>query len=148
MKYRVAAKGLLHNNGKVLFIEYSDHRGPYYSLPGGGHEKGESLQDTVVREMKEEAGLDVEIGELVLVREFILEASEIEGWEQGIHQVEVVFKCMLRDESQQAVTGELPDIGMKGIRWIELSDLHNHIIYPTDKLKELIETGKPTYLFA
>jgi ADP-ribose pyrophosphatase YjhB (NUDIX family) len=148
MKYRVSAKGLLHKNGKVLFIEYSDHRGPYYSLPGGGQEKGESLHDTLVREMKEEVGLDVEVGELALVREFILQTSEIEGWEQGIHQVEVVFRCTLRDESQQAEIGQVPDTGMMGIRWIEVGDLHNHIIYPTSKLKELIETGKPTYLLA
>ena len=147
MKYRVSAKGLLHQDGKVLFIEYTDHRGPYYSLPGGGHEMGESLQECAVREMKEEVGLDVVAGDLLMVREFVLETSEVPGWEQGIHQVEVVFRCTQLDETQQAVVGEVPDEGMSAIRWIAVEDFDKHIIYPTAALKDVIQTDKPIYLF-
>lgn len=45
--------------GRVLLIHKTDN--DLWALPGGGHEIGESIADTVVREVKEETGYDVEV---------------------------------------------------------------------------------------
>ncbi|WP_404385268.1 NUDIX domain-containing protein [Knoellia locipacati] len=45
--------------GRVLMIHKTDNN--RWALPGGGHEPGESIADTVVREVKEETGYDVEV---------------------------------------------------------------------------------------
>lgn len=45
--------------GRVLMIHKTDN--DRWALPGGGHEPGESITDTVVREVKEETGYDVEV---------------------------------------------------------------------------------------
>ena len=45
--------------GRVLMIHKTDN--DKWALPGGGHEIGESIADTVVREVKEETGYDVEV---------------------------------------------------------------------------------------
>ena len=45
--------------GRVLLIHKTDN--DLWALPGGGHEIGESISDTVVREVKEETGYDVEV---------------------------------------------------------------------------------------
>lgn len=45
--------------GRVLLIHKTDNG--KWALPGGGHEIGESISDTVVREVKEETGYDVEV---------------------------------------------------------------------------------------
>lgn len=45
--------------GRVLLIHKTDN--DLWALPGGGHEIGESLIDTVVREVKEETGFDVAV---------------------------------------------------------------------------------------
>ena len=45
--------------GRVLLIHKTDNN--LWALPGGGHEIGESIVDTVVREVKEETGYDVEV---------------------------------------------------------------------------------------
>ena len=37
---------------------------------GGGLEDGESLQEAAIREVKEEAGIDVELGDIVCLRQF------------------------------------------------------------------------------
>lgn len=45
--------------GRVLLIHKTDNS--LWALPGGGHDIGESIADTVVREVKEETGYDVEV---------------------------------------------------------------------------------------
>ena len=47
------------DQGRVLLIHKTDN--DLWALPGGGHEMGESIVDTVVREVKEETGYDVEV---------------------------------------------------------------------------------------
>jgi ADP-ribose pyrophosphatase YjhB (NUDIX family) len=49
--------------GNLLLIHKIDN--DYWALPGGGHDPGESIVDTAVREVKEETGVDVEIVGLV-----------------------------------------------------------------------------------
>ena len=47
------------DDGRILLIHKTDNN--LWALPGGGHEIGESIVDTVVREVKEETGYDVEV---------------------------------------------------------------------------------------
>ena len=47
------------SEGRVLLIHKTDN--DLWALPGGGHELGEAIADTVVREVKEETGYDVEV---------------------------------------------------------------------------------------
>jgi ADP-ribose pyrophosphatase YjhB (NUDIX family) len=51
------------DTGRVLLIHKTDN--DLWALPGGGHEIGESIADTVVREVREETGYDVEVTRLV-----------------------------------------------------------------------------------
>lgn len=44
---------------RVLMIHKTDN--DLWALPGGGHEPGESIAQTVAREVKEETGYDVEV---------------------------------------------------------------------------------------
>ena len=49
--------------GRLLMVHRADN--DLWALPGGGHELGESIEDTVIREVKEETGIDVEVTGLV-----------------------------------------------------------------------------------
>lgn len=148
MKYRVSARGVLEEDGKVLFIEYSDKQGTYCSLPGGSQKKGESLSSTLKREFKEEAGLDVEVGDVLLVREFIIEKPDVKAWEGGIHQIEIIFKCRKTNPEQKESKGLKPDNDMNCLKWIHRNDFENFIIYPTKELAKILDNRNPAYLFS
>jgi ADP-ribose pyrophosphatase YjhB (NUDIX family) len=51
------------DQGRILLIHKTDN--DLWALPGGGHDIGESIAETVVREVKEETGYDVEVVNIV-----------------------------------------------------------------------------------
>lgn len=53
--YRVAARVLVIQDGKVLLVKEADDG--WWALPGGGIDHGESIELTVSREVEEELGV-------------------------------------------------------------------------------------------
>lgn len=58
-----AAAAVRNERGELLMIHRTDN--DLWALPGGGHDIGESIAETVVREVREETGIDVEVVGLV-----------------------------------------------------------------------------------
>lgn len=54
---------ILNENGEVLLQRRGDCK--MWGLPGGTVELGETPQTTAIREVKEETGLEVEVGDLI-----------------------------------------------------------------------------------
>lgn len=54
---------VLDKDAQLLMIRRTDNG--YYALPGGRHELGETMTQTVVRETQEETGMTVEVTSLV-----------------------------------------------------------------------------------
>lgn len=148
MKYNVSARGVLEKNNEILFVVYKDSRGVIYALPGGSQNVNEDLISTLKREFKEETSLDVEPEDIVLVREFILETSEFELWRNGIHQVEIIFRCKQKYINQEAFAGTIPDYGMNDLKWISLNEMKDLRIYPTKELNKILNGKGITYLFS
>lgn len=63
---------LLNDEGKILLVRNRGHNRPHWSLPKGSCEEGESVMQTLKREVKEETGLDVEMEELAFVTEWFV----------------------------------------------------------------------------
>lgn len=69
----VGAGALMIKNGKLLLIKRGAKPGQgKWSIPGGIVELGERVQDTIVREVKEECGLDIEVEGLMDVFDSII----------------------------------------------------------------------------
>ena len=55
------SRALILDKDKILFIHRLKKGEEYFTLPGGHIEEGESEEETLIREIKEETNLDVEI---------------------------------------------------------------------------------------
>ena len=63
--FNIRVTGILIENNEILLVKQklSDKRD--WSLPGGKLERGETIQQGIIREMKEETGLDTEVDSLL-----------------------------------------------------------------------------------
>lgn len=66
MEKRISARAIIIENGKLftMFRRKLKSDGTiveYYAIPGGGKEENETLEQTIIREIKEELGIDIEI---------------------------------------------------------------------------------------
>jgi ADP-ribose pyrophosphatase YjhB (NUDIX family) len=57
---------------EILLMRYSYSGHDVFALPGGSSDRGEILTETVIREIKEELGVSVEVGEMILAGEMLL----------------------------------------------------------------------------
>ncbi len=78
-KFVVGVTGVVRDDeGRVLLLR---HRmwppGRQWGLPSGFARKGEDFRATVVREVKEETGLDVEVGRLVMLNSGLRTRMEV-----------------------------------------------------------------------
>lgn len=84
-------------NGAVL-VEKTYYEGRYfYALPGGGIEEGESPEETALRELKEECGLD---GKIIKPLNIV---HKKDGSREYVYEIAV-------SEEQIAITGKNPEL--------------------------------------
>ncbi|HEY5220594.1 MAG TPA: NUDIX domain-containing protein [Candidatus Paceibacterota bacterium] len=58
-------RGIIIKDGRIALIKRVKPDRTYYIFPGGGVEDGENHSQALIREMKEELGINVSIGEFV-----------------------------------------------------------------------------------
>lgn len=130
-KIRVRVGGLLFDDPDdptaLVLVEHagiwSDE--PFWTPPGGGVEFGESLKEALIREVKEETGLDIEIGPLRYVLDFV---------RPPLHAVSFYFECLAIDGSGTLSTGTDPELEgnqlIRAVRLVSFEELGKLNVYP------------------
>lgn len=89
MKHKLTVKGIIRRgDGKILIVKRSaddDHRPGIWETVGGGVEAGVSPQVALKREIREEVGLEVKVGEPFNVFNFIKD--------NGDKKIGITFLC-------------------------------------------------------
>ncbi len=84
---RLAVRAVILHEGRLLVVNaWPGGLSDLWCAPGGGVEPGASLPDNLVREIREETGLAIEVGAPCLVNEF----HDPEG---DFHQCDVYFRA-------------------------------------------------------
>ena len=107
-KRRVACRGLVIDNGKIL-LTYEQNKDVYMS-PGGGVEENEAFEDCCHREIMEESGLDVKVGEhLFTINEYVFDELYIAHY----------FLCEVVGAGKPSLTPTEIEHGVAP-RWVEI----------------------------
>jgi 8-oxo-dGTP diphosphatase len=92
-KQRLAAYAVLLRADEVLLTRISSRgfSSGTWTLPGGGVEHGEDVQAGLVREVYEETGLEVEVGEVLDVHSLRIVERSPAGVLEDFHGVHLIF---------------------------------------------------------
>ena len=99
---RLGAYGLVLRGESVLLVRISGrgfHTGSW-ALPGGGVDHGESPRTALVREIREECGVDAAVGELVAVHDEHFSGTAPNGRFEDFHAVGLVFAATVPDDAE------------------------------------------------
>ncbi|MFF0218281.1 NUDIX hydrolase [Streptomyces vinaceus] len=112
--------------GRLLIIHKTDNN--LWALPGGGHDIGESIGRTVIREVEEETGITVQIDGIVGL---YTDPQHVLAYDDGEvrQQFSICFRAhptggSLRTSSES-----------KEVRWMEPADLDDLDIHPSMRLR-------------
>jgi 8-oxo-dGTP diphosphatase len=131
-RLRVRVNGLIIRNEQLLLVEIASptRNKPFWMPPGGGVKFGERLHKALVRETREETGLEVLPVHLKYVTEYLRDPY---------HAIEFYYSCEI--SGGRLEMGKDPELLadrqiIRDIRWVGLDQLNQIELYPEFLKKE------------
>ncbi|HUP27692.1 MAG TPA: NUDIX domain-containing protein, partial [Chloroflexia bacterium] len=122
-KFTVGVVALvLDEEGRVLLLRHTYRRSRPWGLPGGGLKPGETLEECLKREMREEAGMEIEIDS------FLSAAAH-----RDRRLVDMIFSCR-------------PAAGQSLATFRANSEISEAGFYPPDALPEGVSSAQRTLI--
>ena len=123
--YPVSVKALIERDGKFFFILKKRNGSIFYGLPGGLKEPGETLEEALKREVKEETGWDVEVVYILGANRYIHPS--------GNEDVAVYYSAKIAG-GEFRLRGE-KNVEFVGYKWLSPEEFH--VLWP-DEYRELL----------
>lgn len=136
-RFGLRTVGIALQNGNILIQR--EKGGSEYALPGGTVKLGETTEETLIREFKEETGVDITINRLIWTEENF--------WSyKGKKQQGVAFYYLIEipDNNEIPDSGEF--ISQKDncnvmLGWVPVENLNNLTVYPEFIKREINNIG-------
>lgn len=134
-RYRVGA--IIIENGCVL-LATNDTADYYYSVGGGVH-LGETAHDAILREVKEETGVDYEVDRLAFIHENFFTCKNGSNKGKRYHELSLYFLMKPRG-TQEIHSDSICIDGREYLEWVPLDKLKDKKVFPeffAEKLADL-----------
>lgn len=116
-KLRLRVCGICLSNDRILMIRHSGvvENEDFWSPPGGGLQFGETAHEALIREFKEETNLEIEVGKLLFVNEFL---------GPPLHAIELFFQVnCLNNDMVRGYDPEMKNQIIEEIRWMTWEEI-------------------------
>lgn len=129
-KQKIVVLGIIeNNNNQILMSQRLDPKIPdahmKWDVPGGTNEFGESLKETLIREIKEETGLNIKV--ISLLPDCVSKEWRHEEYLQ--HTLVFCYHCKLIDGNLH-----LNDHKIHTLEWMDLKETQKLDLLPTTKV--------------
>ena len=135
MDFGVRVAVVVEREGALLLVRHQKpDRDPYWVLPGGRLEPGETIPACAGRELAEETGLTADFSGALYVSEFLRE---------GRHTIDVVVRMALQGE-EEASLGSDPEVApdaeptLAEVRWVSVEELREIELLPASIKERLL----------
>ncbi len=117
--YDVAAGIIMGDDGRILIAQRPNEGllGGLWEFAGGKREDGETMPQTLIRELQEELGITVEVGELFI----------------KVKHAFTHFKITLHAYTCKLITGTPQLLGVQNVAWVTLDELQNYAFGKADR---------------
>ena len=127
MDFGIRVGAVVARDGSLLLVRHQKpDRYPYWVLPGGRLEPGETIPECAEREISEETGLAARFSGVLYVSEFLRE---------GRHTVDITVR-MAPEGDEEAVLGSDPELApgseptLRELRWVKADELREIELLP------------------
>ena len=135
MDFGVRVAAVVEREGELLLVRHQKpDREPYWVLPGGRLEPGETIPECAGRELAEETGLTAGFSGVLYVSEFL---------RQGRHTIDVVARMSLEGEAEASL-GSDPEVEpgteptLREVRWVSVEELREIELLPASIKERLL----------
>jgi 8-oxo-dGTP diphosphatase len=135
MDFGIRVAAVVEQEGALLLVRHQKpHRDPYWVLPGGRLEPGETIPECAGRELAEETGLTAGFSGVLYVSEFLRE---------GRHTIDIVARMSSQDEAEASL-GSDPEVEpgteptLRELRWVSVGELKEIELLPASIKERLL----------